>query len=532
VLRCFAAAPQHLTPTDRPTPRRARSKNVQNDMEQQLLPKAGGRGHPANHAGAGAPDLEQALARCILPENLKQRLREDERDPLYTRIASVTALHARAPNSSYGGTMCACLCGKTATLVEQGRIGVLKHDADYYLLAPGYHSFPSCGTDNRGDCDLTLVNSPVTYGAAGFVTITEGRIGVLQTGAAFRLLPPGTYQWDSPSVKFAASVDIATEEADLGPYKLVTVPEGEVAVTYNNGSLHVLGAATEARDPCRAYFLDDPKWTHCGNLSLQTQTDRLESNDLLSKDNVELVMVAMSQWRIVDPVLAVTHCAVSMKNIRVKVNQLVRATIARIVAGTCIGAGPVSGAANRPVVAAVAVSDDAPPQKARVDEEPGLARLMQSDAATGHMAEMNASMQEMGVEVVSVYVPEKRMKNDDIRQQIAKQAVIGIKADAERSAADAAAYAKVKASGAEAESIQLLADAAAYAKVKDAVAEAESIALLATAHTEAGAQLGEPTSTAARLALTETTSSALKGAKMTIFAGAPSQMPFMLNGVQ
>jgi hypothetical protein len=65
--------------------------------------------------------------------------------------------------------------------------------------------------------------------------------------------------------------------------------------------------------------------------------------------------------------------------------------------------------------------------------------------------------------------------------------------------------------------------------VKAAMAEAESIELLAKAHADAGARLGAPESTAARLALTETTSKVLEGANMTIFSGAPSTIPFMLN---
>ena len=454
-------------------------------------------------------NIELILSRCFLPQNLKQRLRDDSQDPLYQRIDSVMQLKAELPNSSYCGWSCGCWCCKDTTLVEEGRIGILKDDGQFSLLAPGYHSFSTFGTELLRDCDIGVVNVAVTYGAAGFVTVTEGFIGVLHAGPAFRLLAPGTYQWDSPSVQFMAAVDISVNAAKLGPYTLVTVPEGDVAVTYNNGMLRVLGnPATSSAGECRAYFLDDPKWELAGMLSLQTQTDRLDSNDLLSKDNVELVMVAMSQWRISDPVLAVTNCAASMRDIRTKVNQLVRATIARIVAGTCIGAGPVSGVASRPVIAAVAMDVSDPGKAAAAaPEEAGLARLMQSEQATHHMAELSASMIEMGIEVISVYVPEKRMKNDDVRQQVAKQAVIGIKADAERSSADARAYATVKA----------------------AVAEAEAVALLARAHAEAGANLGDPSSTAARLALTEATSRSLKDAKLTIFSGAPNSLPFLLN---
>jgi regulator of protease activity HflC (stomatin/prohibitin superfamily) len=132
---------------------------------------------------------------------------------------------------------------------------------------------------------------------------------------------------------------------------------------------------------------------------------------------------------------------------------------------------------------------------------------MKSEMATKHMAELTTQMEDMGIEVIGVYVPEKRMKNDDIRQEVAKQAVIGIKAEAERAAADAKAYATVKA----------------------ARAEAEAIELLAAAHADAGTRLGAPETTASRLALSETMTKAIQGSNLTVFSGAPDSMPFMFG---
>ena len=132
---------------------------------------------------------------------------------------------------------------------------------------------------------------------------------------------------------------------------------------------------------------------------------------------------------------------------------------------------------------------------------------MKSEMATKHMAELTAHMEDMGIEVIGVYVPEKRMKNDDIRKEVAKQAVIGIQAEAERAAADAKAYATVKA----------------------ARAEAEAIELLAAAHADAGTRLGAPETTASRLALSETMTKAIQGSNLTVFSGAPDSMPFMFG---
>eukprot|EP00658_Telonema_sp_P-2_P012785 TRINITY_DN14869_c0_g2_i4.p1 TRINITY_DN14869_c0_g2~~TRINITY_DN14869_c0_g2_i4.p1 ORF type:complete len:303 (-),score=107.86 TRINITY_DN14869_c0_g2_i4:487-1395(-) len=265
----------------------------------------------------------------------------------------------------------------------------------------------------------------------------------------------------------------------------------------------VSGSVVSTRQQ-RTFFLDDPKWVHSTFLSLKEQTDKLEGNDLLSRDNVEILMVAMSQWMIFDAHRAISHCAEDMEKIRVKVNQLVRATIARIVAGTSIGAGGGgTGATMNHGAPDAHHSNNNDTNEGQND----LAHLMVSDTARLHMTELSTNLSRLGVRVHGVYIPERYFKNNDLRQEIARQAVIGIKAEAERSAADAASYAMV-------------------AKAR---AEAEAIAEVARAHADAGKLLGGPTETAARMALSEITAKALSGANVTIFSGAPDQMPFMLS---
>lgn len=493
------------------------------------------------------------LSRSGLPKKLIDRCLHDvDGSPHYQRVASLQHLTTVAPNSSYWGTSCACCC-YDGLLIEHGKLGKLKDNEEFVFLAPGYHKISTFGQEYLGDVVTTVYNVAVIHGSAGFVTITEGHIGVLLVGAEYRLLSPGTYQWNSSSVRFQESVDVTRTVARLGPFSLITIPDGMVSITYHNGDLRVLGhreggegtvapaasptttAAASSSSPKqdvsnplvvagkanfddgaaaqsiasglaqRTFFLDDPKWLHSCFLSLKTQTDRLEGNDLLSKDNVEIIMVAMSQWRICNPVLAILECADDMETIRTKVDALVRATIARIVAGTAIGHN-VSGASaspavqGRPVVNADGVQQ---PQH----EEADLSHLMQSDQAILHMKELTKNLFQQGIEVVGIFVPEKRMKNDDIRSEVARQAVIGIKAEAERAAADAKAY----------------------ATITNARAEAEAISELARAHSEAGKRLGAPHDTAARMALSEITAKALKDAKVTLFSGAPDKMPFLFS---
>lgn len=481
------------------------------------------------------------LPNSNLPLTLRARLLHDMSDTThYQRLNHISELNLRLPNSTWFGFATSCVSGRVACLVDDGLVGLLHEYESFVFLAPGYHSYVFAGVSFEGTAPLNKVNMPVTNGPAGFVTITQGNVGVMLVGSEYRLLPPGTYQWAHPAVQYVSTVAISEEVSKLGPFSLVTVKEGTVAATYNNGQLRMLGygnsIAQDGRGASRTFFLDDPKWTLGALLPTSVQTDRLEGNDLLSKDNVEILMVAMAQWRIADPVAAVTHCAPVMPEIRAKVNQLVRAAIARIVASTNIGAGPVSGSMARPIVnAQVAVLPEGFPSipgKAVADDGADLSHLMQSAVAVKHMAELSANMNSMGIEVIGVFVPEKRMKNDDIREQVARQAVIGIKADAERAAADAKAYATVAAARAEAEAKRQAAEADAFARVTAAKAEAEAIAMVAEAHAKAGERLGNPESTAARIALTDKVTSALSNAKVTIFSGAPSQMPFMFTDKQ
>lgn len=475
------------------------------------------------------------LARSGLPKKLIDRCLHDvDGRPHYERVASINDIKARPPNSSYTGTACACCCNcKTGLLVEQGKLGKVNDNGEFVFLAPGYHTISTLGEEYLGEVSTAVYNEPVIHGSSGFVTITEGRIGVLLCGAEYRLLSPGTYYWNSPTVRFEKSVDVTTAVARLGPFSLVSVPSGMCSITYSNGDLRILGddentspdgATHGAAAPSKAafggevqpgttangtlqrtFFLDDPKWNHHSFITKKSQTDRLEGNDLLSKDNVEIIMTAFSNWRVCNPYLAVTECADDMEAIRTKVNSLVRATIARIVAGTNIGHN-VTGVTSHDNAAEGQVVGEANNNNDH-NNDGDLAHLMQSDSALGHMKELRTTLGKMGVEILGVYVPEKRMKNDGIREKIASQAVIGIKAESER----------------------VSSEASAFSLLVKARAEAEAINEVAKAHAEAGRLLGDPTSTAARLALSEVSAKALANSQVTIFSGAPDQMPFMFT---
>ena len=468
--------------------------------------------------------LNAQLQRRNLPTSLKRRLLKDSESggQHYKRLNAVTDIQCKKANSSYAGAAVSCLTCATSELVQKGFLGRYRENDEFHFLAPGYHKYSSFGNELMEQISVQRVDQPISNGTMGFITITEKCLGVMVVGGEYKLLAPGVYQWFTAAVTEVKAVDITKDQCcNLGPYSLLTAEVGDAAVTYNHGTLRVLGhdesnayvrqtsedykersdSHHQEHNGSRTFFLDDPRWRFSNFLSLRRQTDRLEGNDLLSRDNVEVLLVAMAQWRIVDAQLCATQCSAAMKDVRKKVDDLVRATIARIVAASALGQGGGSNAnaghVGVEVNSAVGHAED---------DDGTLAHVMLSKDAIQHMSELKATMNRLGIEVFGVYIPEKRIKSDETRRAVASQAVIGIQAEQQRSSADAEAYATTVA----------------------ARAEAESIRLVSEAHQGAGERLGSSKGTGAKLALAQQTGKALKtGTTITIFSEKPSDLPYL-----
>ena len=324
----------------------------------------------------------------------------------------------------------------------------------------------------------------------------------MQYGSEYKLLSPGTYQWDSPMISSVTAVDIRPNYVELGPYRLVTVPKGEVAVTNDGGELRILGyegkgaGVPEERNMTnqlsRTFFLDNAKWEYEGLLSVSKQTDPLPQLDIMSKEHLALLIKSMSEWCIVDPYLAVEKGGRTMLQISSKVNDLVRASISRIVAGTTIGSEPVSASIAHPVQTGKVVSANDDERTDR--QQPAQFRSLQSEIATTCKAEMSAHLSDMGIEVLGIYAPEIHFKNDDTRQKVVDASMIGRVALIRQAAADAEYY----------------------ADLKKAQAQAETIRLIAEAHKAADEMIGQPGSITAQLALIRETGRALSSTSSSV----------------
>lgn len=486
-------------------------------------------------------NINDIINKYNLPENLKKRMLQDCLDNKY--ISRVETFTFTEPNSSYNEykfLSWSCF-GKLGIFVPNGSFGILLNEDNITFLNKGYHIAKYLGSEYIGCKALSsVIDKPFMYGSKGIINVSSEKILVVSIKSEYKILPYGLYEWDSSYVKIIDCVSFDTEQiTNIGPYKLLSVFNGTVATTYNNGKLVILGID----DNIRTYFLDDPKWFVKGYISKSVQVTKLEGNDLLSKDNVELLMNAIAEWKIIDPEKAIIECGETMEIITNKVSQLFRATIARIVSGTNISSSSTGGVSQQIVIA----------QPVNFNEDiSDLSHLMQSTVATKHMAELATNMNAMGIYVVGIYIPEKRMKNDDIRKQIANQAVIEIKALAERSSADASAYALIKGAEAKAQSEKMATIMKAEAEKEIAVLQskriieianaeatqitikanstAKSIIEIAKANAEADRMLPNSEGIGYKTMLAEHMKGVLNGAKLNIFSGnTPTSLINMLS---
>ena len=119
------------------------------------------------------------------------------------------------------------------------------------------------------------------------------------------LFPPGIHVWTSDSLEFQRSIPLSDHLIRLGPYTIVTVDEGYVAISQNNGKQKVLEGG-------HTHFLNHMNWKFEKFLSMKIQTDELEEIEATSADNINMNVTSTVNWRIVDPEVAAVMAAETM----------------------------------------------------------------------------------------------------------------------------------------------------------------------------------------------------------------------------
>ena len=231
-------------------------------------------------------------------------------------------------------------CLHTEFFVPANHIGFIMDNENNYLFAqPGMHNI--FGFTMSLVDDHVSLRGHITHGNRTIVIVEQGHIGYATDNGQPVLLPPGIHVWTSNSLDFKYSVALSDHVISLGPYTLVTVDEGYVAISQNNGKQVVLPGG-------HTHFLDHMNWKFEKFLSMKIQTDELEQIHATSADNINMGVTSTVNWRIVDAEVAAIMAAETMsitgkhKDVSADITKLRRDVLKQAVASLAAFIGSVN----------------------------------------------------------------------------------------------------------------------------------------------------------------------------------------------
>jgi regulator of protease activity HflC (stomatin/prohibitin superfamily) len=400
-------------------------------------------------------------------------------------------------------------------LVPDGQVGIVRNNGQPEFLAPGWHYL---GSAFRKMQELKNLSSetPVKCLTRGFVTVSEGKVGIAKDKGRFLLLGPGIYQWNSNSFEFDSQVAINENSVtNIGPYQLVKVPIGHVAITSDNGVLKILGEVNtnrpqpeiqaskgDARSNLCVFFLNNPNWRYVSFLPTQQHFDRLTGEAILTLDRVQVDVEANVSWVITDPEKAAKTGSTKLDNIRTIVHREAKAAITAMLGAQRISAGFQEIKARKHEQDAEASWAG---ENVEDDQSDNFSQTAGMKLSGSRLTACNIELQKIGVEVSSLNIVHLAIKHDDIRKKLA--AVAAIPATVEE---------KRKVALADAETTRIEASAKSDARIAQAEGEAKAILLVAEAQRDAAKAL-EATPHGRALSLAEASAKTLAGARGTLF---------------
>jgi hypothetical protein len=195
-------------------------------------------------------------------------------------------------------------CLKTFTVPN----ACLKRGTDgrgnYFFYGPGVH----CILDpwyKLDDGHVNFATGSIPHGDRTIVTVPQGFIGYCTELGQPVLLPPGLHQWRSSVLQFVSFVDLTDSVIPLGPWTLLTIDQGYMAVTQDNGRQVILDGGS-------VYLLTHRNWKFERFISTKIQTNELKRIEAASADNVVMLVDATVLWFIDDVETAVRMSAETM----------------------------------------------------------------------------------------------------------------------------------------------------------------------------------------------------------------------------
>ena len=130
--------------------------------------------------------------------------------------------------------------------VPQGRVGLCTVNATAHFLEPGRHNICNERFAFVGFRDST--DEHISVGSKHRIVVPAGRVGLAWNAGEPLLLDPGRiYNIDSPTFRFVGSKSVVEPVIVHGRVKLVTVKQGSVGVSYDDGRLVILEVCPRAR---------------------------------------------------------------------------------------------------------------------------------------------------------------------------------------------------------------------------------------------------------------------------------------------
>mmetsp|Transcript_14664 Transcript_14664/g.17852 ORF Transcript_14664/g.17852 Transcript_14664/m.17852 type:complete len:584 (+) Transcript_14664:56-1807(+) len=172
-------------------------------------------------------------------------------------------------------------------------------DNNYIFAKPGLH--------NIQDPFIKKVSNPIPihgseyqrnvieHGNRIIVTVPQGMLGyVLDMGQPI-LLPPGLHSWKSDTIRFDKMYRLDDRPVlQMGPYTILTVDDGYIAITMNNGKQILLEGG-------KTHLLTHHKWRFERFMNMKLQSDDLRHVTASSADNLLIEIDAVVTWRISTP---------------------------------------------------------------------------------------------------------------------------------------------------------------------------------------------------------------------------------------
>lgn len=186
--------------------------------------------------------------------------------------------------------------------VQSGKVGLCTVDSTAHFLEPGRHNINNPRFTFLGFREST--EEHISVGSKHRILVPAGRIGCAwQDGEPLFLEPGRVYNIDSPRFSYVNSVSAVDNIITHGRLKLVTVREGNVGITYDDGKLVILPPGRHSLTKATQFL--------AGFLSIGQVVLPVTSVDGMTSDNVPITFDAAVSIRVVDPAKAVTMLCTS-----------------------------------------------------------------------------------------------------------------------------------------------------------------------------------------------------------------------------